>query len=230
MFNTQKFGRNLARLRHTADMTQTELADRLNLTRQAVSRYELGESFPDVSILVLIADIFAVTLDELISAGEPTRGESRILRDVAMGNCDTAADSASDLIGLAPYLKPSVLRVLAEKLSPHGIDLSDLLSLAEYLSDESVISLLERTSLDEPDEALLSKLMPLLDERSRMTVLEKILEGKMSWQMIACLLPYGSYCSQIEAAVLDGALPWETLDLLHRTLTELRERKQREDI
>ena len=80
MFNTQAFGRYLSRLRREADMTQSELGDRLNLTRQAISRYELGESFPDVSILVLLADIFGVTLDELIGAGEPTRGESRILR------------------------------------------------------------------------------------------------------------------------------------------------------
>ncbi|MBQ7322723.1 MAG: helix-turn-helix transcriptional regulator [Clostridia bacterium] len=229
MFNTQKFGRNLARLRHTADMTQTELADRLNLTRQAVSRYELGESFPDVSILVLIADIFAVTLDELIGAGEPTRGESRILRDVAMGNCDTAADSASDLIGLAPYLKPSVLRVLAEKLSPHGIDLSDLLSLAEYLSDESVITLLSRADPDTVDEELLARLMPLLDERSKMTVFQKILDGEMDWHMIAALLPYAEYLnSQIEAAVVEGVLPWEVLDLLRRTRMAIRERKRRE--
>ena len=64
MFDTRKFGGYVSRLRKNADMTQSELADKLNLTRQAISRYELGDSFPDVSILVLIADIFHVTLDE----------------------------------------------------------------------------------------------------------------------------------------------------------------------
>ena len=59
MFDTKKFGGYLSRLLKNADMTQTELADRLNLTRQAISRYEHGDSFPDVSILVLIADICA---------------------------------------------------------------------------------------------------------------------------------------------------------------------------
>ena len=50
MFDTQKFGRAIAALRKEADMTQNEVADRLNLSRQAVSRYECGESFPDISI------------------------------------------------------------------------------------------------------------------------------------------------------------------------------------
>ena len=58
MFSIEKFGIYLSRLRKQYDMTQSELADRLNLTRQAVSRYERGESFPDISILVKIAEIF----------------------------------------------------------------------------------------------------------------------------------------------------------------------------
>ena len=66
MFDIKKFGGYLSSLRKKADMTQMELADRLNLTRQAVSRYEHGDSFPDVSILVTIAEIFHVSLDQLI--------------------------------------------------------------------------------------------------------------------------------------------------------------------
>lgn len=230
MFNIQAFGRYLSRLRRDADMTQSELSDRLNLTRQAISRYELGESFPDVSILVQIAGIFDISLDELIGAGEPTRGESRILRGVALGERNVRAECASDLIGIAPYLKPSTLKAISERLAPQGIDISDIVALAEYLNDESVISLLARTD-DRMDEELLERLMPLLDDRSKMTILEKILDGELDWHMIACLLPYAvSYHSQIEAAVIDGALPWETLDLLYRTRAEMRARKQREDM
>jgi len=45
MFDINKFGRYLSRLRKNADMTQSELADELNLTRQAISKYENGVSF-----------------------------------------------------------------------------------------------------------------------------------------------------------------------------------------
>ena len=78
--------KNITSLRTKNNMTQMELADRLNLTRQAISRYEHGESFPDISILVLIADVFHVTIDELVKSGEPTRGESAILEGIATGN------------------------------------------------------------------------------------------------------------------------------------------------
>ena len=97
MFDTKKFGGYLSRLRKNADMTQIELADRLNLTRQAISRYEHGDSFPDVSILVLIADIFNITLDELIGSGEPTRGESRILEGIASGDEYVTAENIEDI-------------------------------------------------------------------------------------------------------------------------------------
>ena len=73
MFDTMKFGKALSTLRKQADMTQNEVADRLNLSRQAISKYERGESFPDISILVMIAELFNVTLDELINYGEPTK-------------------------------------------------------------------------------------------------------------------------------------------------------------
>ena len=79
MFDTMKFGKALSTLRKSADMTQNDVADRLNLSRQTISKDERGESFPDISVLVMIADLFQVTLDQLIDYGEPTHGESLIL-------------------------------------------------------------------------------------------------------------------------------------------------------
>lgn len=113
MFDIKKFGGYLSRLRKKADMTQMEFADRLNLTRQAVSRYEHGESFPDVSILVVIAEIFHVTLDELINSGTPTRGESMILENTARGREGVMPGHIEDILSLAPYLKPSILSRLS---------------------------------------------------------------------------------------------------------------------
>lgn len=44
MFDAELFCANISKLRRDADMTQSELADKLNITRQAVSRYEKGVS------------------------------------------------------------------------------------------------------------------------------------------------------------------------------------------
>lgn len=58
-------GQNISKLRKEIDITQAELAEKLNYSDKAVSKWERGESVPDVSTLVSIADFFGVTLNEL---------------------------------------------------------------------------------------------------------------------------------------------------------------------
>lgn len=57
---------NLKRLRNERLMSQEMLADMLHIKRQTVSSYETGRSLPDIFILIEMADIFGVTLDELV--------------------------------------------------------------------------------------------------------------------------------------------------------------------
>lgn len=59
--------KNIAELRRQAGFTQIELAEKLNYSDKAVSKWERGESIPDVSVLKSIADLFGVTVDYLIS-------------------------------------------------------------------------------------------------------------------------------------------------------------------
>jgi transcriptional regulator with XRE-family HTH domain len=61
------FASNLINLRSTAGMTQLELAEKLNYSDKAVSKWERAESIPDVTVVKAIADIFGVTVDYLIS-------------------------------------------------------------------------------------------------------------------------------------------------------------------
>lgn len=228
MFDTVKFGKALSTLRKEADMTQNEVADKLNLSRQAISKYERGETFPDISVLVMIAELFNVTLDELINFGEPTKGESSILKNVANGNADVVAENISDVVNLAPLLKPSVLARLSQKFGEQGIDISDIVILAEYLNDETVMKLVENASFDEIGEELLEKFIPMLNVRSKEAIFQKILDGEMDWHFIKVLLPYAEYIrTQIEAAVVAGVLPWEALNLLNDYFDQKRERWMR---
>lgn len=216
MFDITKFGGYLSRLRKNADMTQSELADRLNVTHQAISRYEKGYCFPDVSVLVLLAEIFDVTLDDLIGAGQPTKGESDILGSVALGS-EIAVEDFEDIAGLAPILKPSVLSKLSENCQKQGIDLTGIVDLAEYLNDETVLSLIEQANFETVNSELLKKLLPLLDVKTKSVMFEKILDGEMDWHLLEIILPYAEFLtSQIEAAVIEGALPDEVLDMLYR--------------
>lgn len=60
--------RNITDLRKSNNMTQLDLAERLNYTDKAVSKWERGESLPDISVLKSIADLFGVKVDYLLTA------------------------------------------------------------------------------------------------------------------------------------------------------------------
>ena len=60
------FGTNIRRIRREADMTQEQLADLLNISPQAVSRWETDAAMPDISLLPALANTFHVTTDELL--------------------------------------------------------------------------------------------------------------------------------------------------------------------
>lgn len=63
-----QIGTNIAAYRKRSNMTQLELADKLNYTDKAVSKWERGESVPDVITLVQLAQLFGVTVNEMVGA------------------------------------------------------------------------------------------------------------------------------------------------------------------
>ena len=60
-------------LRRQAGLSQEALAAKIGVSRQAVSKWELGETTPDVEKLVVLARSFGVTADELLGMEEPVR-------------------------------------------------------------------------------------------------------------------------------------------------------------
>ncbi len=58
-------GRNIRQLRVGRGLTQQQVADKLYVTRSALSNYENGRRHPNLIIAILIADFFQVSLDEL---------------------------------------------------------------------------------------------------------------------------------------------------------------------
>lgn len=67
----ETFGQRFQRLRKNAGLTQEEVATKLNITAQAVSKWENDVSAPDISVLVELSDILNVSLDELLGK-QPT--------------------------------------------------------------------------------------------------------------------------------------------------------------
>ena len=62
----ESFGTRLANLRREHNLTQNDIADRLNISAQAVSKWENDLTSPDIDTLIKLSDIFDITVDELL--------------------------------------------------------------------------------------------------------------------------------------------------------------------
>ena len=63
-------GQNIRRLRIERKLSQSKLAEMLGISPQAVSKWERGNALPDIDLLIPLADVFSLTLDELFKRSE----------------------------------------------------------------------------------------------------------------------------------------------------------------
>lgn len=106
------FGKNIYKLRKERGWTQAELADRLGVTNQAVSKWETGESLPDSALLMPLSELFGTTIDELFK-GSPAandsnaKAENRAAEDCSAGNY--SAENRSGEVGGAKEDKDELI-------------------------------------------------------------------------------------------------------------------------
>ena len=62
----QTIGKRLAEIRKSKDLKQTKLAEILNVSQQVISNIERGITTPDIELLKKIADIYHISLDQLV--------------------------------------------------------------------------------------------------------------------------------------------------------------------
>ena len=103
-----KIGKFIAERRKMAGLTQAQLAEKLNITDKAVSKWETGKSLPDSSIMIDLCDVFKISVNDLFTGEVVTmdnykkelennllemvkqkeEGDRRLLRtEIVMGIC-----------------------------------------------------------------------------------------------------------------------------------------------
>lgn len=96
-----KFSEKLENLRKSKGMSQEALAQKLNVTRQTVSKWELGQTTPEMDKLVEMSKIFNITVDELINESETTTNVNPIIEDQPIGNGKTKSNKMVIIIVVA---------------------------------------------------------------------------------------------------------------------------------
>lgn len=80
-----KFNEKLIELRKREGLSQEELGYKLNVTRQTVSKWELGQTTPEMDKLVAMSKIFNISVDELINEPEVTSNQNTVIEDQPVG-------------------------------------------------------------------------------------------------------------------------------------------------
>ena len=82
-----KIGNYIKELRTKNNFTQKELADKLCISFQAVSKWEKGETLPDTSILLDLADILNTSVDLILNGGNFLNNERKLIsvKDIIIG-------------------------------------------------------------------------------------------------------------------------------------------------
>ena len=79
-----EFNNKLYSLRKQKGLSQEELANRLNVSRQTISKWEVGDFTPDLESLVAISSLFEISLDELVMDKAPVEsGETSVKSEMA---------------------------------------------------------------------------------------------------------------------------------------------------
>ena len=108
--SSETLGRRIARLRLARTATQERLAKELNVSPQAVSKWENDINYPDISLLPDLARFLGVSVDELLSGASASAQES-----VAAQESATAQESAAEVISVATDEPAEIVEEPAEQ-------------------------------------------------------------------------------------------------------------------
>lgn len=157
MFSMKQVSRKIVEFRKAKNMTQTELADQMNVSFQAVSNWERGNSMPDISKLPQLAELFGCSVDELLD------GKSELLNSAIKDDLQEYVEnndiSREELEAVVPVLKPDQVEVIADNmLSKNGDNLN---IFYPFLDSDALTELAERKNRKgEP----INDMLPFLDD------------------------------------------------------------------
>ena len=103
--------------RKRSGMTQAELAEKLNVSPQAVSNWERGEAIPDVSLLLDLADRLHCSVDAILSGGAGCGGFRRHVTVAQMQEALSALDRIGELLGRDHFIYQCIIDALNTRMN-----------------------------------------------------------------------------------------------------------------
>ena len=183
MLNMKNIGQKICKFRKEKNMTQLELADRLNISFQAVSNWERGKSMPDISKLPELCEILDITIDELLGKN------IKIIENITNENIDNYLEEneidLDEFKEVAPILKPNQTKKIFEKGISKKIDfenkntnisISEICSIAPFIDEDDldniVIKFYENNMIDNINDLI--TIVPFLSDDAISNIAYKV--------------------------------------------------------
>lgn len=200
MIDNRTVGKTIATLRQAQGLTQQQLAAAMNVSHQAVSKWENGAALPDIQTMVELTQLFGITIEQLLSGEIPTERFGEDSSDDPLGNIGKFFNGVINDIGncFKPEKKEFVEAEFAEEpedgvcgeetSDAQKIDLQKLLQMAPFMSRETLEEMLRKygQSLNAQE---IARFAPFVSS----AFLEELIrdsEGEISWDTLRRVAPF----------------------------------------
>ena len=219
-----KFGENLYNLRKAAKMSQEKLAEKMDVTRQSVSKWENGESYPEMQKIMKLCDVFHCKINDLVH--ENMVDIDSLDEDIKMSVVKFKEEKQKKIKGIskAIYILARIGKILITIAFPimifllivtpifiSNIELKDNTIVFKGARIDDKITITEENSNDGVNLQLKANGILIADERNQDTILQmkNVLENNSKGQIIAflelgyvcliiCLILYRMTLSRLE--------------------------------
>lgn len=122
-------GEKIQKLRKQRGLSQEALAEKVTVTRQTISKWELGVSMPDIAKLGELSELLNVSIDEILGNERAAKLAESVLMDQPVPDIGIEEVKAA-----APLLREEQADKLMEQTQEDNLDITELASMAPFLS------------------------------------------------------------------------------------------------
>lgn len=221
MIDMKSVGKLISARRQEKGMTQQALAAYLNVTHQAVSKWENGAAVPDIDSLTELARLFGLTMEQLLNGDSGmNEGTGTIPEDGAEAEEETAedGDTPSDgfdrILEMAPHMSPEALEEAVDAWEGTCTQ-EQFDAIAPFLGKDALDRLLQRTEKAEGERSAdtikrLISLAPFLSREALEEALDPVAD-KLSPNQLASLAPFLSQEYLEKLIARSAEINWDTL-------------------
>ncbi len=136
----------IVELRHAKNLTQRELGELCGVSSQAISKWENGDSLPDIMLLPKLCEIFSVTADALLEVPAEIKGSECM--DALFTYAKEIGETRAAFEAVVATSYPANRDAGISKMAPDGIKIHDCDGIATVISGEESLRRIKHTDMD----------------------------------------------------------------------------------